>query len=388
MNFIFSDEQQMLRASLRRFLKDQYPFGLRAAAARGAGDLPDGTWKALASELGILGAGFPEHQGGFGGGSIEHMIIMEELGRALVLEPYVETIVVGAAILSRSGGDTAERAFEAALSGELLLAYAWAEPSLDMDLTNMETAAVRDEHGWRLCGRKVVVTAAPWASHLIVAARTSGRGGDNSGISAFLIDKSQPGISMSNYATIDGRRASDIELENVAVPDDSLLGAEGQALPLLSEIADRAIAALCAEAIGAMTYLLEATMTYTKERSQFGKALASFQVLQHRMADMLIEIELATSAVYLATLKLDAAPHQRTQAASVAKVMIGAAGRFVGQNAVQLHGAMGMTDELAIGHYFKRLVAIGTEFGDEDHHRARHAVLVETPGSSAPALTG
>tara|TARA_R110000824_G_scaffold184059_1_gene365099 strand:- start:146 stop:1294 length:1149 start_codon:yes stop_codon:yes gene_type:complete len=375
MNFTFSDEQQMLRASLRRFLEDRYPFELRMAAARSAEGLSLGIWKALTNELGILGAGLPEDQGGLGGGPVEHMIIMEELGRALVLEPYLETVIICAEILSRSEGNTAARALEAVLSGELLLAFAWAEPDIGIDLSNIATLALRDENGWLLSGRKTVVTAAPWAQQLIIAARTDGADGDKTGISLFLVDKSQVGISLHDYSTIDGRRASDIVFENVSVPSDAILGVEGQALPLLSEIADRAIAALCAEAIGGMAYLHAATMAYTKERKQFGKALASFQVLQHRMADMLIEIELATSAVYLATIKLDDKPNVRAQAASAAKVMIGVACRFVGQNAVQLHGAMGMTDELAIGQYYKRLMAISSEFGDEDHHRTRHASL-------------
>jgi alkylation response protein AidB-like acyl-CoA dehydrogenase len=375
MDFTFSEEQKMLRASLRRFLDDRYPFKLRYAASRSARGLPDGIWSDLAKELGILGVGISERHGGFGGGPVEHMIIMEELGRALVLEPYVETIVIGAELLARSGGPKAASALEAVILGECLLAYAWAEPGMGADVSAIATTAVRNGNGWHLSGRKTVVTGAPWASHLLVTARTSGRVGDKGGISLFLIDKSHVGISLKDYPTIDGRRASDIEFVDVALPIDALLGGAGDALALLEEIADRAVAALCAEAIGIMEHLLEATMTYTKERKQFGKALTTFQVLQHRMADMLIETELATSAVYLATLELAASPNARALAASSAKVMIGAAGRFVGHNAVQLHGGMGMTDDLAIGHYFKRLLAIGTEFGDDDHHCARHNAL-------------
>ena len=375
MNLTLSDEQQMLRESLRRFLKERYPFALRSVAALNAGALSKATWTAMANDLGILGAGFAEDLGGMGGGPVETMIIMEEFGHALVAEPYIETIVIAGEILSRSGGETARTALAEVLSGDLLFAYAWAEPGGSMDPRDIATAAVRDGEGWRLSGRKVVVTAAPWASHLIIPARTSGKGGDDAGLSLFLVDKSRPGISLCNYTTIDGRPASDIDLDNVAIPSEAMLGAEGAALPLLDEIADYAIAAMCAEAVGIMTYLLEATMTYTKERRQFGNPLSSFQVLQHRMADMLIEIELARSAAYLATLKLGAAPDVRARATSAAKVTIGAAGRLVGQNAVQLHGAMGMTDELAVGHYFKRLMAISADFGGEDRHRARHALL-------------
>ena len=376
MDFRFTDEQQMLRDGLRRFLEDRYPFELRAAASRSETGLPAGIWKALADELGILGAGFSEDQGGTGGGPIEHMIIMEELGRALMLEPYVETIVFGAEILSRCGSQPAREALEAVLKGELILAFAWAEPGLGMDFTGIATRAVRDEKGWCLSGAKTMVTAAPWASHLILPARTSGSPGDASGISLFLVDKGQVGISTRGFRTIDGRRAADIMFDYVLIPSDRLLGQEGQALLLLEEIADRTVAALCAEALGIMSRLLDATMAYTKQRSQFGKVLASFQVLQHRMADMLMEIESATSAVYLATLNLDAPSDVRARATSAAKAIIGAAGKFVGQNAIQLHGGMGMTDELAVGHYFKRLMAINCEFGDDDHHRQRFAALL------------
>ena len=375
MDFTFSDEQQMLRDSLRRFLDHQYPFDLRAAASSSADGLPSGIWKALADELGILGAGITENRGGLGGGPVEHMIIMQELGRALALEPYIETIVIGAEILSRCECDTAMRTLKAVLSGDELLAFAWSEPGTGFDLANIATEAIRDKEGWRLSGRKEIVTAAPWASQLIVAARTGGVVGDQEGMSLFLVDKTQAGICLENYATIDGRRASDIVLEDVCVPFDALLMSEAQAQPLLEEIIDRGVTALCAEAIGIMSKLHEATIAYTKERIQFGIPLASFQVLQHRMADMLIEIELATSSVYLATIRLNACPEMRARAASAAKVMISSAARFVGQSAVQLHGAMGMTDDLAVGHYFKRLGAIAADFGDEDHHRARYASL-------------
>jgi alkylation response protein AidB-like acyl-CoA dehydrogenase len=383
MNFNFTDEQRILRASLRRFLADRCPFERRRETSQGADGLLPGIWTAMANELGILGAGFAEDLGGSGGGPIEHMIIMEELGRALVREPYLESIVIGAEILSRSETSASTRAFEAVLSGAQRLAYAWEEPGMGMDLTRIETVAKAGADGWTLTGRKIFVAAAPWAGQLIVAARTSGAAGDNVGISLFLVETEQTGVSRDDYSTIDGRQCSDIQLESVAVSHDALLATEGGALPLLGEINDRAIAALCAEAIGAMDFLLEATMAYTKERCQFGKTLSSFQVLQHRMADMLIELELATSAVYLTTLTLSAPAPERARAASAAKSMIGAAGRFVGQNAVQLHGAMGMTDDVAIGHYFKRLMAISAQFGDADHHRTRYEALSRRSDNSA-----
>lgn len=367
MDLHYTDEQKMLRTSLRRFLADRYP----TASKAGAKTLPPGIWAAFANELGLLGAAFPESQGGLGGGPVELMIIMEELGRALVREPYVETVVVAAEILARSKGAEAKRAFDAILAGELLVAYAWAEPNLDMDFTQIATTAVLGPDCWWLSGKKSVVTAAPWASSIIVAARTDGEAGDKSGLSLFLVEKSAPGISVCDYMTIDGRQASDIEFLETPVSLDALLGKQGGALQVMEEIADRAIAALGAESIGLMNKLHEDTMAYIKERKQFGRPLATFQVLQHRVADMLIEIELATSSVLLSTLSMKGLPDSRTQAASVAKAMTCAAGRFVGQNAVQLHGGMGMTDELAIGHYMKRLMAIAADFGDEDYHRSR-----------------
>lgn len=388
MDFRFTDEQQMLRDGLRRFLEGRYPFELRIAASRSEMGLPSGIWRAFADELGILGAGFANDRGGAGGGPVEHMIIMEEFGRALVLEPYLETVVVGAEVLSHCEGQVAQEALEAVLKGELILALAWAEPGLTMNFSGVSTRAAREGKGWRLTGCKTLVTGAPWASHLIVAARTSGTAGDASGISLFLVDKAQAAISTCDFVMLDGRRASEITLNNAFIPSAALLGNDGTALSLLEEMADRAVAAICAEAVGIMSRLLDLTIEYTKQRSQFGKTLASFQVLQHRMADMLMELELATSAVLLATLKLGAVPDERARAASAAKAIICTAGRFVGQNAIQLHGAMGMTDELAVGHYFKRLIAISAEFGDEDHHRARFSELGSKHSSGYTEVTG
>ena len=380
MDFTFTEEQQMLRASLRRFLADRYPFDQRLAASRSVNGLPSGVWAALANELGLFCVGLPEDHGGLGGGAVDHMIIMEELGRVVALEPYLETIVIGAELLSRCGGTTAQGVLSGVVSGEILLASAFAEAGTELDLSHIATRAERKGEGWLLSGRKTLVTGAPWASQLLIAARTSGASGDASGISLFLVDPVLPGITLDCYATIDGRRAADIAFDDVHLAADALLGEEGKALPLLDEVTDRAIAALCAEAVGVMTHLLEATLAYTGERKQFGKDLASFQVVRHRMADMLIEIELATSAVYMSTVRLDGPPQARKLAASATKTVVCAAARFVGQSAVQLHGAMGMTDELDIGHYFKRLMVISAAFGDADDHCARYISLTVDNG--------
>lgn len=375
MDFTFTEEQVLLRDSVRSFLRDNYTFSRRIAAVRSPSGWQPEIWRAFAKELGLLGAAISEAKGGHGGGPVEHMIIMEELGRALVVEPYLETAVIGAEVLARSEGRRAEHELAALLSGDTIVAFAWAEPMMRYALADIGLEARRQGSGWRLDGTKAVVVAALWATHLIVVARTGGKRGDVGGISLFLVEKGAPGLSISDYPTVDGRRASDLVFENVVVSPDAMLGVEGAALPLVEEIVDRAIAAISAEAVGAMTRMHRDTLDYTKQRHQFGQPLANFQVLQHRMVDMYMQVELAISATYLATLKLDAPPEERARAASTAKVTVGNACRFVGQNAIQLHGGMGMTDDLPVGHYFKRTTMIEGEFGTVDHHLARHAAL-------------
>jgi alkylation response protein AidB-like acyl-CoA dehydrogenase len=375
MDFSFTSEQKLLQRTLEQFFADEYSFNARRAAAWS----PDGwrpeIWSALAKEIGILGAGVPSQRGGMDGGPVEHMIIMEEFGRALVLEPYVETIVIGAGLLSRAGEGRAAEVLAEVIEGRHLLAFAWAEPSMRYALADIGLNARRTRDGWRLDGKKSVVTAAPWADSLIVAARTRGAPGEARGLSLFLIDGRSSGLTRYDYPTADGRRASDLIFEDVPAPADALLGEEGEALSQIEDILDRALAAISAEAVGAMRTLHAHTLEYTAQRRQFGQPLAAFQALQHRMVDMLMQIEMATSASYLATLRLDAPPAERARAASSAKVTVAKASRFVGQNAVQLHGGMGVTDELPVGHYFKRLMMIEAEFGDVDHHLARHATL-------------
>jgi alkylation response protein AidB-like acyl-CoA dehydrogenase len=375
MDFTFTAEQALLRDMLRAFLSEHYGFERRLAAARSPEGWRPEIWRAFAADLGLLGAAVPEAKGGLGGSAVEHMVIMEELGRALVIEPYLETAVIGAGMLARSGGDRAEHELAALLSGETLFAFAWAEPTMRYAPADIALRAWRQGSGWRLDGVKSVVSAAPWASRLIVLARTGGAPGESKGLSLFLLEADAKGVSSWDYPTIDGRRAADLRLDSVAAPADALLGVEGEALPLVEEILDRAIAAICAEAVGAMARMHHDTLQYLQQRRQFGQPLAHFQVLQHRLVDMFMQIEMAVSATYLATLRLDADPLSRARAASTAKVTVGNACRFVGQNAIQLHGGMGMTDELPVGHYFKRTTMIEGEFGSVDHHLARHAAL-------------
>lgn len=379
MNFDFTDEQRAIGESLRRFLKANYAFAERQAAVRGELGWRREVWSALAQDLGLLGVALPSARGGLGGGPIETMIVMEALGEALVVEPYLETIIIGAEFLARSASPLAAATLRKVIAGECVLGFAWAEPTMRYDVSRTAATATRVAGGWRLDGRKAMVTAAPWADAYIVTARTEAP--CPPGLSLFLIDRQAEGIEAFDYATMDGRCASDLILTDMRPPQEALLFAAGMAGPLIEEIMDRAIAALCAEAVGITRRLLADTLSYTGARRQFGQPLAGFQALQHRMVEMHAQVETAASAAYLASLRLNAEPAVRARAASAAKVTIGAACRFVGENAVQLHGGMGMTDDLPIGHYFKRGLMIEAEFGDTDHHLARHARLAAAPGA-------
>ena len=371
MDFRLSDEQEMLRTGLNKFLATRY--GLersRAAAKTGAGWQPD-VWRAFADDLGILGAALPERVGGSGGGPVEVMVIAEALGHALVVEPYVDTAVVAAGLLLRAGGQAATQVVERIAAGQAVVSLAAAEEQSGDRWLDVATTAHRDGTGWALSGAKMMVLGAPIATHLLITART-----DN-GVSLFLVDVAavERGLETHDLRTVDDRRAADLVLDDLRLPGDALLGEEGQAWPSLAQARDEGAAAVCAEAVGAMRRVVADTVDYAKQRHQFGQPIGSFQALQHRMVDMHMELEQSAAAVYLATLNLGADPATRARAVSAAKATIGRAARFVGQNAVQLHGGMGMTEELAIGHYFKRLTAVQYEYGTTDHHVTRYAQL-------------
>lgn len=372
MDFSFTEEQTMLRDTVAAYLRDRYDIeARRAATASETGWRPE-VWSAFATELGILGASIPEESGGLGGGPIETMIVMEEMGRALAIEPFLETVVIGAGLLKRCGAGAAPL-LEAVLAGDALLALAHGEPRGGRIPARLETTAHRDGSGWVLNGRKAVVAAAPWATHLLVSARTGGAAED--GVSLFLVEKGAQGLSTQDYATVDGRRASEVRLDDAVLPEGALLGQEGAALPLIEEVLDEATVALCAEALGVMRRLHEDTLDYARQRRQFGRPIGEFQVLQHRMVDMFIALEQSVSLTYMATLKLGEPAPERMKAVSAAKVQIGQACRFIGQNAVQIHGGIGMTDELALSHYFKRATVIEGQFGSVDHHLERYQRL-------------
>jgi len=374
MDFNFTDEQSMLRDTVASYLADHYSFDQRRAALGKEPGWSPRIWKAFAEELGILGAPFSEELGGLGGGPVENMIVMEQFGKALVVEPYLGTVVIGGGFLKHSGHPGAEALIAQIIAGEAIFAFAYAEPQGRYNLADLKTTAKKEGGSWVLNGHKAVVIGAPYATHLIVTARTGGGQRDQQGVSVFIVEKGAAGVSTRDYPTVDGFRASEVILENVKVGADALIGPEGQALPLVEKVVDEAIVATCAEACGVLAKLHEGTLEYTKQRKQFGQPISAFQVLQHRMVDMFIQVEQSVSMTYMATIKLDDG-RERAKAAAAAKVQIGKACRFVGQNAIQLHGGMGMTDEMAIGHYFKRATMIESAFGSIDHHLARYEFL-------------
>ena len=375
MDFNFTEEQEMVRDGLSRLVREQYDWETRRSAVESdAGWRPE-IWAQLA-ELGILGMPFTEEDGGFGGGAVDAMIVMEEFGKGLVVEPFLPTVVCAGGFLKHAGTDAQkEEHIGGIVDGSRVYAFAYAEPRGRYALADLQTTAKKDGDAYILNGHKAVVVGAPWASHLVVTARTSGGQRERDGVSVFVVANDAEGVVRRDYPTVDGRRASEVYFENVSVPADALIGDEGGALPLVEQVADEAVAALCAEACGAMKVAHAMTVDYSRQRKQFGVPIGKFQVLQHRMVDMFTEYEQSVSMTYLATLKLDAPEKERKRTASAAKVRIGQAARFVGQEAIQIHGGMGMTDELAIGSYFKRLTILSSEFGDVDHHMKRHIAL-------------
>jgi len=362
-DFNLSDEQAMLREMLSRYLREQYDFESRRARVTAGRGEDRALWDDLAA-LGILGALLPGSTGGLGGGPVEAMVVMEALGEALVAEPFLETTVIGAGLLQACGGPAAEALLAAVATGTVRIAFAPAEARHDADVR-----ADAASGGWHLSGSKSVVIGAPRATHLIIAARSEG------GTSLFLLDAEAPGIRLHPYQLIDDRPAADLDLDLIA-PRGALLCPEGDSAHAIDAVLDAARAALCSEAVGVLRRMLDDTVAYARQRRQFGQPLAAFQVLQHRMVDMFLALEQAISASHLATLHLTAPPATRARAVAAAKATIGRVARFIGENAVQLHGAMGMTEELAVGHYFKRATVIAHQLGTADEQVARYAELM------------
>jgi len=375
MDFSFSDEQRQLKDGVERFVRDRYQFDQWKKLAASDLGYSEDNWRQMA-ELGWLAVGIPEDFGGFGG-PVETMIIMEGFGRGMVLEPYLSTVVIGGALIGRGGSAAQKEAILPKIAeGGVKLSLAFAEHQSRYNLADVATTAKADGGGFTLSGRKCVVLDAPSADQLIVSARTAGGPRDGNGVSLFLVDAKAPGVQMRAYRTLDRRRGADIEFSNVKLGADALVGERDAGLAILDYASENAIGALAAESVGAMQVLHDTTNEYLKTRKQFGVPIGAFQVLQHRMVDIHIALEQARSMAYMIAMKLEAESGvERARAASATKTQVGQSGKFVGQQSVQLHGGMGMTDELVVGHYKKRLMMNDVLFGNADHHRRRFGEL-------------
>lgn len=372
MDLSYTDTQEMLRDTFARFLADTYDFESRKKMlARPEGRDP-GIWKAIATELGLTCAPFAEEHGGMGGGAVENMIMMEELGKVIAIEPWLQTVVIGGGALKHAGGPLADATIPAIISGDAIIAFAYAEPQGRYNLADIGTTAKAEGGGYVLNGHKGVVYAAPWATHLLVTARTGGSRRERAGVELFLVEANAKGISRRDYPTVDGFMASEVYFENVSVPGEALLSG---GIDLIERVVDEASVAVCAEATGIARTMVNQTVEYTKQRKQFGQPIAKFQVLAHRMSDMFCEAEQVASMALMGTLKLDEPAEARKAAVSMAKAKVGKSLKFVGQNAIQTHGGIGITMELGIGHYFKRATMIEGQFGSIDHHLERFEAL-------------
>ena len=376
MDFSLTEEQRLLKDSADRFVRESCPLDRRRALVSGEPGYSEESWRRMAA-LGWLGAGVPETYGGIGGGPVETMLLMEAFGAGLVPEPYFPSVVLGGGLVAAAGSEAQKQALLPALAaGDLKLAFACVEVQAGYDLFDVETTAKRRGGGYVVNGAKGVVLGAPTADRIIVCARTAGGSRDRDGIGLFLVDRAADGVRLRGYPTVDGLRAAEVAFENVAVEEDAVLGDPGGAWPAIEAVAERAVAALCAEAVGAMDAIVRGAAEYLKTRKQFGRPIGTFQVLQHQLADMVIALEEARSMAYAATLRLDEPDALlRAKTISGAKHVIGRNGRLIGQRGIQLHGGMGMTEEMDVGHYFKRLTVIDLTFGDHAYHLKRYAAL-------------
>jgi len=375
MDFTFNEEQSLIQDQVDQFVQKEYDWETRQALSNSDLGFGIDNWKKFA-ELGWLGISVSEDNGGYGGTAIESMLIMEAFGKGLVVEPFLETVIMSASLIDDHGSDQQKSSvLEPAIAGEMQLALAYAEPQSRFNLSDLVTEAKLDGDNYILNGYKSVVMNGPSANKFIISARTSGTQLDESGISLFLIDADSTGLDKTDYKTVDGRRASDLSIENVSVPKDNLIGQQDKGFEILDSAIDKAILAISAEAVGAMEVLYKTTVEYTKTREQFGTAIGKFQVLQHRMVDMFMEYEQCKSLLYMATMKHEEGSPDAKKAISGLKYQVGKAGKFIGQQAVQLHGGMGVTDELNVGHYFKRLTTVGTIFGNTDYHLKKYTSL-------------
>jgi pimeloyl-CoA dehydrogenase small subunit len=374
MNFELSEEQTLLAETIKRFVATHYTFEARAKIIASPSGHSEDVWSAIA-EMGLLGLPFAEAHGGFGGTTVDVMLVMEAIGEGLLVEPYLATVGLGGRFVARAGtAAQQDRILPALIQGKHRLAFAHTEAGARYDLRRVGLRARRAGDGWVLDGDKRMVLHGGSADTLVVSARTAGNEAEPAGVTLFLVPRATTGVTVKDFRTIDNLRAADIRFAGARVGDDALLGREGDGHAVVEEVVDYATALLCAEAVGAIRYANEATLEYLKTRRQFGVPIGSFQALQHRMVDMMISFEQARSMAYLACVKIDTADaDERRRVVSAAKIKIADACRHVSQESVQLHGGMGMTEELKVSHTFRRLTMLAQTFGDAEHHLERFA---------------
>jgi alkylation response protein AidB-like acyl-CoA dehydrogenase len=376
-NFDFSEEQVMLRDSVARFVQDEYDFETRRAVVASENGFSDQNWKTFA-ELGWLSIPFDEAHGGFGGNAIDSMVVMEELGRGLVAEPFVATVLLFGGLIQQAGDAAQQEAWlPRIIAGEVQGAFAFLERQSRFELADVATTATADGDGYVLNGEKTVVFNGAVAEAMVVSARTSGEQSDEDGISLFIVDAAA--VDKSSYRLMDGQLVANVRFDNVKLGGDALLGEAGAGFAAMDAVTNEVILALCAEALGIMGKLNATTLEYTKTREQFGVAIGSFQALQHRMVEAFMAYEQTKSMLYRAVCSIDGDAEGGEQEAQrnlhALKVMVGKAGKLVGDEAIQMHGGMGLTDEMDVGHYVKRLMMIRTTFGDADHHQSKFSEL-------------
>jgi pimeloyl-CoA dehydrogenase small subunit len=368
MDFELSDEQRLLKDSVERLVAQRYDFESRKKYMKENDGWSRDMWRQYV-ELGLTALPFAEEHGGIGGGPVETMIVMEAFGRALALEPYFATIVLGGGFLKSGAANAVRELLPKVAAGEMLLSFAHTERQSRYELADVATMATKEDSGYDLEGAKSLALHGDVADRLIVSARVSGAQRDKNGIGLFLVDAKAPGVSLRGYPTIDGLRAAEVTLTGVKVDADAVIGEPGHAYSLIEQVVDQGIAALAAEAVGAMSAMHEITVDFLKQRKQFGVPIGNFQVLQHRAGEMLIALEQARSMAMLATM-MSEEPNaaERRKAIAAAKVQIGRSAKLIGESAIQMHGGIGMTMEYKVGHYFKRVTMIDKMFGDADHH--------------------
>jgi alkylation response protein AidB-like acyl-CoA dehydrogenase len=377
MDFNFTEEQTLLENMVTSFVRDNYPWEVREAIVKTEEGWKPENWSQFA-ELGLLGVPFAEEFGGLGGSVVDTMIVMEQFGKGLIVEPYMPSVVLAGGLISSLGSkEQVESIIPNIISGDSRYAFAHSEPQSRFDLFDVKTSAAVSGDDFILNGFKSVVFGGPIATHLIISARTSGDQRDTNGITLFLVDKKSEGLTLQNYPTIDEYRASEVVIENLKVSKDMVLGEVDNAYNAIDENIDRSTIAVCAEAVGILEVLKDATIDYCKNRKQFGQAIGKNQSIQHRLVDMMIEYEQSKSILYMACTSDLSDPTSRKKAVSAAKARIGKAIKYVGENAIQLHGGMGMVDEYLVSHYFKRATMLGVLFGNEDYHMKRFSDITQ-----------